>query len=87
MKEKMTEGFVNGKDKMPVGAVDELKGHSSRPVIGIFGTACRTKFRVAAERDKFKVTTMRAAIHGTTAGRITAVDDFSNVFHNDRSGF
>lgn len=87
LKEKMTEGFVNGKDKVPVSAADELKGHGSRPVVGIFGTACRTKFRVAAERDKFKVTTTRAAIHGTSIGGITAVDDFFNVFHNDRSGF
>lgn len=44
VKEKMTEGFVNGKDKMPVSTVNKFKGHGSRPVVGIFGAACRAKF-------------------------------------------
>jgi len=77
LKEKMAEGFANGKDKVPAGAVDELKGHGSRPVIGILGAAGRAELRVAAERNKFKAATMRAAVHGTPKGGITAVDDFS----------
>jgi len=85
-KEKMTEGFVNSKDKVPVGAVDELKGHNSGSIVGIFGTACRTKFGAATKRNKFKITTTGTSIHGATIGRITAVNDFFDVFHDDRSG-
>lgn len=29
LKEKMAEGIVNGKDKMPVCAIDQLEGHGS----------------------------------------------------------
>ena len=85
-KEKMAEGFVNGKDKVSVSAVDELKGHGSRPVIGILGTTGRAELRVATERNKFEIATMRSAIHGPSIGRITAVDDLFDVFHDNRSG-
>lgn len=86
LKEKMAEGLVNGKDQVPVSAVDELKGHSSRPVIGIFCTAGGAKLGVTAERDKFELATTRAAVHGTAIGGITAVDYLFNVFHDNRPG-
>ncbi len=84
-KEKMTEGFVNGEDKVPVSTVDEFKGHSNRPVVGIFYTTGRAKLGVAAERDKFEIATMGAAIYGTTVRRIATIDDLFDVFHNNRS--
>ena len=87
IKEKLTEGLVNGEDKVSVGTIDEFEGHSSRPVRGIFGTAGRTEFRVAAERDKFKIAAGRAPIHSTTIRGVTAAYDFINVFHDNRSGF
>ena len=64
-----------------------MKGHGSSPVIGIPGSTGRAKFRMAAKRNKFKVSTMRTAIHGTTIGRIATVNYFFDVFHYNRSWF
>ena len=86
-KEKMTQGIVDGEDQMPVGTVDKFKGHSSRPVIRIFGPAGRAKLGVASKRDKLKGSAMGTGIHGATIRGIPAVDDLFNVFHNDRPGF
>lgn len=82
----MAEGLVNGEDKVPVGASDELKGHSRRPVVGIFSPAGRAEFGVAPERDKLKTAAVGAAIHGTAVRGITAAYYLFNVFHNNRSG-
>lgn len=85
--EEMSQRCINGKDQMPVSTVNQFKGHSSRPVIRIFRPASRAKFGMAAKRDKFKVSAMGTAIHGTTIRGITAVDDLFNVFHDNRSWF
>lgn len=84
-KEKMTEGFVNGEDKVSVSAVNQFKGHGGRPVIGIFGSTGRAELGMTAKRYKFENSTMGAAIHGAAIGRITAVDNLFDVFHDDRS--
>lgn len=72
---------------MSVGAVNQFKGHSSSSVIRILRPASRAKFGMAAKRDKFKISAMGTAIHGTTIRGIPAVDDLINVFHDNRSGF
>ena len=36
---------------------------------------------MAAERDKFELTAVRTAVHGTAKGRITAADHFIDIFH------
>ena len=46
---KMAEGYVNGEDKMPVGTVDQFKGHSGRPVVGILRATGRTEFGMTAK--------------------------------------
>ena len=51
--EELSQGLINGKDEMPVCALNEFKGHGSRPVVRIFYTTGRTKFGMASERDKF----------------------------------
>lgn len=86
-KEKMAEGFVNGKDQVPVSTMNQFKGHSSRLVVGIFGSTGRAKFGMTSKRDKFKIPTMRAAIHGTAIGGIPTVDYFFDVFQYNRSWF
>lgn len=40
---------------------------------------------MATERNKFKLTTKRASIHGTTKGRIPTIDHLVDVFHNNRT--
>ena len=87
LKEKMAQGIINGKDKMPVCAVDQLEGHGSRPVIRIFCTAGRAKLGMAAKRNELEVTAMGTAIHGSAVRRITSVDNLIDVFQNNRSGF
>lgn len=64
----------------PKKAVKKGSGHPERK------TAGGTKFRVAAERDKFKLTAVRTAIHGATVRRIPAVYHFFDVFHDDGTG-
>lgn len=61
----MPGGIVDGEDQMPVGAVNQFKGHSSRPVIGIFGATGRAELGVASKRDKLKCSAMGAAVKGT----------------------
>ena len=72
-KKKGPEFFRNGEDTVAVGDVQELKGHGSGAVDGVFRTAGGTETAVAAERDKFKFATFVTAIHGTAERRVTAV--------------
>ena len=80
--EKRPEGIVDGEDQMPVSTVDKFKGHSSRPVIRIFGPAGRAKLGVASKRDKFKLSAVRTTVHGAAKGGIATVDHFIHVFNN-----
>lgn len=85
LKKERTKIFINGKDKMSVGTVNEFKGHFSRAVNAVFVTAGRAKFRMAAERNEFKFAAVGTAIHGTTIRRVTTIDHFFHVFHNNRT--
>ena len=87
MKEKVTKGFINGKDKVSVSAADQFKGHSSSSVVGIFSATGRAKLGVAAKRNEFKCSAMGTTIHGTAIRRVATVDNLVNVFHDNGSGF
>lgn len=63
-REKRTEGIIDGEDQMPVGTVDKFKGHSNRPVIGIFCPTGKAKLGMATKRNKLEGSVMRTAIHG-----------------------
>lgn len=78
--------FINGKNKVSVGAVNEFKGHFSRAVDAVFIAAGGTKLGMAAERDKFKFATVGTAIHRATIRRVPAVDHLLDVFHNNGTG-
>ena len=84
IEEERAQVFINGKNEVPVGTINEFKGHFSRAVGAVFITAGGTKFGMAAERDKFKVPAVGTAIHRTTKRRITLVDHFFNFFHDNR---
>lgn len=84
---KMAERLVNGEDKVSVRAADQFKGHSRRPVVGIFSATGRAELGVTAERNEFKGSAMGTAIHGTAKRRVTTVDYLINVIHDNRSGF
>lgn len=83
LKEKVPELFVNGKNKMAMGTADELERDLRCAFDRVFITAGGTKLGMAAERNKFKLTTMRAFVHGSTIGRIPTIDHFFNSLHNN----
>ena len=53
IKEKLPQVFVNGKDTMTVGGIDQLKGHGRSALHGVEIPTGRAEAAMAAERDKF----------------------------------
>lgn len=82
---KRTEFFVNRKNEMAMGPVEQFKRHFSGTVNAIFIAAGGAKLGMASERDKFKITTMRASIHGTAIGRIPTINHLFDIFHHNRT--
>lgn len=82
IKEKLPQVFVNGKNAMTVGGIDQLKGHGRSALHGVKIAAGRAEAAVATERNKFKLSTAGAAIHGPTKGRVATVDHFIHVFYH-----
>lgn len=83
LQKEMAEIFVNGKNAVPVGGVDQFKGHGSSALHGIEVPTGGAETAVAAERDKFQFSAVWAAVHGAAKGGIAAVYHFLHVF-NDR---
>ncbi len=53
IKEKLSQVFVNSKNTMAVGHIDQLKGHRGSALHGVEIPAGRAEAAVAAERNKF----------------------------------
>ena len=53
IKEKLPEIFVDGENTMPVGDIDQFKGHGGSASHGIEIPTGRTETAMTAERDKF----------------------------------
>lgn len=85
IKEELAEGIVNGKDEMAVCTVKQLKRDSGGAVNGVFVATGGAESGMAAEGDKFQLTTMWASKHGTAIGRIPTISHFLKVFHDDRA--
>lgn len=86
IKEKIPELFIDCKNAVAVMYVYQLKGHVGSAFHGIFITAGRAETAVAAERDKFELTTGRAAKHGAAKGGVAAVYHLIDIFHLSLSG-
>ena len=71
---------------MPVGAVNQFKGHFCGTVDAVPVTTGRAKFRMTAERNEFKFSAVGTAVHGAAIGRIPTVNHFPDVFHNNGTG-
>ena len=84
IEEKMPELLRNGKDAVTVSTVNKPERHSSGAVNGVHVATSRAKAGVTSERNKLKETAF-AEIHGTTEGRITAVEHPVDVFNDGRS--
>lgn len=52
IEEKIPKLFINGKDTMAVGDINEFKGHRGGAFHGIFVTASRTEAAIAAEGNE-----------------------------------
>ena len=84
--EKVTGVFIDSENAVAVLYVNELKGHAGSTFQGVFIAAGRTETAVTAKRNKFKLSAMRAAIHGTAKRRVTTVDHLIDIFHLSFSG-
>ena len=83
LQEERAECFVNGKNEMPVRAVDKLKRHFCGAFNAVFVAAGRAESGMAAERDEFEFAAVGTGIHGTAKRGVPAVYHFLHVFHNN----
>lgn len=72
IEEKRTEIFINRENTVAMRNIDKFKRHTGSAIHGIFVAAGGTKAAVATKRNKFKIATMSAGIHGTPERRIAA---------------
>ena len=86
IQKKRTQVFINGKNKVSVGTVNEFKGHFCRAVNAVFIAAGRAKFGVAAERNEFQFAAAGTAVHGAAKRGVTTINHLLNVFHNNGTG-
>ena len=82
IEEKPPELFINGKNTMTVGDIEQLKGHGSSTLHCVGISAGRAEAAMAAKRNKFELSTEGTAIHSPTKGRVTTVDHFIHVFYH-----
>lgn len=80
--EERPKFFRNGKNTMAMLDIYDFKGHRSSPVDGVHVAASGAKAGMAAKGNVFEIPTARASKHGTTKGRIAAMNHFLNIFDN-----
>ena len=66
---------------MPVGDIDELKGHGGSAFHGILVATGGAEAAVTAERDEFQFSAVRTAVHSAAKGRIATVYHLIDIFH------
>ena len=64
---------------------NKLTGHMKRTKLVVFVSAGRAKTTFTAKGNKFKISTVRTAIHGTTVRRITTMNHLVDIFDNRRT--
>lgn len=76
----MIKSFKNGKDTMPVIAINEHKRHGASIANGVHVFASRAETTMITKRYKFIVAAFFAGVYCTIAGSVTAVKLFSYIF-------
>ena len=71
---------------MAMNTGNELAGHLKRTKLVVFVSAGRTKTAFTAKGNKFKISTVRTAIHGTTVRRVTTMNHLVDIFNDSRTG-
>ena len=85
--EEDTELFGDGKDTMPMNALNELKGHRSSALDRIEISARGAETALTAERNEFERTTRRTPVHCTAEGRSSTMNHFLDTFKNNWACF
>ena len=70
---------------MAMNTGNELAGHMERTELIVFVSAGRAKTAFTAKGNKFKISAVRTAIHGTTVRRITTMNHLVDIFDNRRT--
>lgn len=86
IEEERAQLFIDGKNEVPVGAVNEFKGHFSGAVNAVFIAAGGAELGMVAERDEFRLTAVWTVTHGTAIRGIPTVYHFLDVFHDNGMG-
>ena len=81
-KEEVAEVFIDGENTMPVSNINQLEGHVGGTFHGILIPAGRTETAVTAERNEFKFSAFRTAVHGATIRRVTTINHLLDVFNH-----
>ena len=70
---------------MAMNTRNKLTGHMKRTKMVVFVSTGRAKTAFTAKGNKFKISTVRTAIHGTTMRRITTMNHLVDIFDNRRT--
>ena len=70
---------------MAMNARNKLTGHMKRTKLVVFVSTGRAKTAFTAKGNKFKISTVRTAIHGTNVRRITTMNHLVDIFDNRRT--
>ena len=70
---------------MAMNTRNRLTGHMKRTKLVIFVATGRTKTAFATKGNKFKISTVRTAIHGTTMRRVTTMNHLVDIFNDSRT--
>ena len=70
---------------MAMNTRNKLTGHMKRTKLVVFVSTGRAKTAYTAKGNKFKISTVRTAIHGTTMRRITTMNHLVDIFDNRRT--
>ena len=86
IEEEISKLRINSKDTVAVDNVDQLKGHRGSAAHSVEISTSRAETAVASEGNKFELTTMGAAIHGTTKRGISTAQHLIDIFYLSISG-
>ena len=70
---------------MAMNTRNKLTGHMKRTKLVVFVSTGRTKTAFAAKGNKFKISTVRTAIHGITMRRVTTMNHLVDIFNDSRT--
>ena len=82
----MPQLLINGKNTVPVRAVNEFEGHTVGAFLGILNATGRAETTFAAEGNKLHISAVRATVHGAPKRGVTTVNHLVNVIDNNFRG-